>query len=45
MDTETSSATVFVFIDSLAVSASHDAGGYAICRRNNLKLHLDCHAC
>ena len=28
--------SVLVFIDSLVVSASQDAGGYAISRRNNL---------
>ena len=36
---------VFVFIDSLVVSASQDAGGYAISRQNNLELHLGCHTC
>ena len=35
-DTETISA--FVFIDSLVVSASQDAGGYALSRQNNLEL-------
>ena len=30
--------SVFVFIDSLLVSASQDAGGYAISGQNNLKL-------
>ena len=35
--------SVFVFIDSLVVSASQDAGGYAISRQNNLELHLGCH--
>ena len=34
---------VFVFIDSLVVSALQDAGGYAISRQNNLELHLGCH--
>ena len=37
--------SVFVFIDSLVVSASQDAGGYAIFRQNNLELHLGCHTC
>ena len=37
--------SVFVFIDSLVVSASQDAGGYAISRQNNLELHLGCHTC
>ena len=36
---------VFVFIDSLVVSASQDADGYAISRQNNLVLHLGCHTC
>ena len=36
---------VFVFIDSLVVTASQDAGGYAISRQNNLELHLGCHTC
>ena len=31
---------LFVFIDSLVVSASQDAGGYAISRKNNLELHF-----
>ena len=44
-DTETISASVFVFIDSLVVSALQDAGGYAISRQNNLELHLGCHTC
>ena len=35
--------SVFVFIDSLVVSALQDAGGYAISRQNNLELHLGCH--
>ena len=30
--------SVFVFIDSLVVSASQDAGGYAISSQNNLKM-------
>ena len=30
---------VFIFIDSLVVSASQDAGGSAISRQNNLELH------
>ena len=34
---------MFVFIDSLVVSALQDAGGYAISRQNNLELHLGCH--
>ena len=29
--------SLFVFIDSLDVSASQDAGAYAISRQNNLK--------
>ena len=37
--------SVFVFIYSLVVSASQDAGGYAISRRNILELHLGCHTC
>ena len=37
--------SVFVFIDSLVVSASQDAGGNAISRQNNLELHLRCHTC
>ena len=37
--------SVFVFIDSLVVSASQDAGGYAISCQNNLELHLGCHTC
>ena len=37
--------SVFVFIDSLVVSASQDAGGYAISRQINLELHLGCHTC
>ena len=36
---------VFVFIDSLVVSALQDAGGYAISRQYNLELHLGCHTC
>ena len=36
---------VFAFIDYLVVSASQDAGGYAICWRNILDLHLGCHTC
>ena len=35
--------SVFVFIDSLVVSASQDVGGYAISHQNNLELHLGCH--
>ena len=31
---------VFVFIDSLVVSASQDGSGYAISRQNNLEFHL-----
>ena len=34
--------SVFVFVDSLVVSALQDAGGYAISRQNNLELHLGC---
>ena len=30
---------------SLVISASKDAGGYAISRQNNLELHLGCHTC
>ena len=37
--------SVFVFIDSLVVSALQDSGGFAISRQNNLKLHLGCHTC
>ena len=37
--------SVFVFIDSLVVSALQDSGGYAISRPNNLELHLGCHTC
>ena len=37
--------SVFVFIDSLVVSPSQDAGGYAISRQINLELHLGCHTC
>ena len=37
--------SVFVFIDSLVVSASQDEGGYAISRQINLELHLGCHIC
>ena len=37
--------SVFVFIDSLVVSAFQDSGGYAISRQNNLKLHLGYHTC
>ena len=37
--------SVFVFIDSLVVSASQDAGGYAISHQNNLELQLVCHTC
>ena len=37
--------SVFVFIDSLTVSALQDAGGYAISRQNNLELHLGYHTC
>ena len=37
--------SVFVFIDSLVVSALQDAGGYAISRQNNLELHLGYHTC
>ena len=44
-DTETISASVFVFIYSLVVSALQDAGGYVISRQNNLELHLGCHTC
>ena len=37
--------SLFVFMDSLVVSALQDAGGYAISRQNNLELHLGCHTC
>ena len=37
--------SIFLFIDSLVVSALQDAGGYAISRQNNLDLHLGCHTC
>ena len=37
--------SIFLFIESLLVSALQDAGGYAISRQNNLELHLGCHAC
>ena len=37
--------SVFVFIDSLVVSASQDADGYAISRQNKIELHLGCHTC
>ena len=37
--------SVFVFIDSLVVSALHDSGDYAISRQNNLELHLGRHPC
>ena len=37
--------SVFVFIDSLVVSASKDAGGYAISRQNNIELHLGWYTC
>ena len=37
--------SVFVFIDSLVVSALHDSGDYAISRQNNLELHLRRHPC
>ena len=37
--------SVFIFIDSLAVSALQDEGGYAIFRQNKLELHLGCHTC
>ena len=37
--------SVFVFINSLVVSASKDADGYTISRQNNLVLHLGCHTC
>ena len=44
-DTETISASVFVFIDSLVVSALQDSAGYAISCPNNLELHLGYHTC
>ena len=44
-DTETISASRFIFIDSLVVSALQDAGGYAISHKNNVELHLGCHNC
>ena len=34
----------FLMVRPLVVSASQDAGGYAISRQNNLELHLGCHA-
>ena len=37
--------SVFVFIDSLVVSASQDTGGYPISRQKNRELHLGCHTC
>ena len=37
--------SVFIFIDSLVVSALQDAGGYAISRQNNIVLHLGCFTC
>ena len=37
--------SLFVFIDSLVVSALQDSGGYAISRPNNLELYLGCHTC
>ena len=37
--------SIFVFIDSLVVSALQTEGGYAISRQNNLELHLGCHTC
>ena len=37
--------SVFVFIDSLVVSALQDAGGYAISRQNNFEWHLGYHTC
>ena len=37
--------SIFVFIDSLVVSALQTEGGYAISRQNNLELHLGCHNC
>ena len=39
------SLSVFVFIDSIVVSALEDADGYAISRQHNLELHLGCHTC
>ena len=42
-DTETISASIFVFVDS--VSALQDAGSCAISLQNNLELHLGCHTC
>ena len=37
--------SVFVFIDSLVVSASQDVACYAFSRQNNLELHVGCHTC
>ena len=37
------SLPVFVFNDSLVVSALQDAGGYAISSQSSLELHLGCH--
>ena len=36
------SLSIFVFIDSLVVSASQDAGGYVISHQKNIELHLGC---
>ena len=37
--------SIFVFIDSLVVSALQEVGGYAISRQSNLGLHLSCCTC
>ena len=37
--------SLYSIYDSLAVSASQDAGGYAISRQNNRELQLGCHTC
>ena len=37
--------SVFVYIDSLIVSALQDAGGYTIFLRNNLELIFGCYTC
>ena len=37
--------SVFVYIDSLIVSALQDAGGYTVFLRNNLELIFGCYTC
>ena len=39
------SVFLLLCIPILAASALQDAGGYAISRQNNIKLHLGCHTC